>query len=113
MAAYGRLRVMKHRIEIVKVPRQARLKDLSGLDRTGHDLTQTCPRCDAEVAHAVVNPPVVTAKGELIHALLGMLRADEMISEGIGSKSDQAMARIAAIDAAKRAIERAKAKGEA
>lgn len=83
-----------------------------GLDRTGHDLTQTCPRCDAEVAHAVVNPPIMTAKAELIQAILGMLRADEMISEGIGSKSDQAMVRIAAIDAARRAVERAKGGGQ-
>lgn len=83
-----------------------------GLDRTGHDLTQTCPKCDAEMVHAVVNPPIVTAKAELVEAILGMLRADEMISEGIGSKSDQAMVRIAAIDAAKRAIERANGGGQ-
>ena len=55
------------------------------------------------------NATLIAAAPELLAALEYMLRADDAICNDAGTKSDQAMNRIAAIDAARAAI--AKAKG--
>lgn len=51
------------------------------------------------------NACLIAAAPELLRALQDMLQADTAICENIGSKSDQAMQRIAALDRANAAIE--------
>lgn len=62
----------------------------------------------AAMRRAIESDPV---RADLLASLEYLVRADEDIQENRGLKSDQAMGRIAALDAAHAAI--AKAKGEA
>jgi hypothetical protein len=60
------------------------------------------------VSYDVANAELIATAPELLAALEYMLQADNDICENVGTKSDQAMSRIAAIDAARNAIARAK-----
>jgi hypothetical protein len=53
------------------------------------------------------NARLIASAPELLAALQAVLAADDIICENVGSKSDQAMTRIAALDQAARAIAKA------
>lgn len=71
-------------------------------ERTPHSERPAPP--DAE---DMANARLIAAAPDLLAALVAMVAADTAICEGAGSKADQAMSRIAALDMAAAAIARA------
>lgn len=57
------------------------------------------------------NARLIAIAPELLDALRALIAADTAICENVGTKSDQAMQRIAALDAADRAIAKAEGQG--
>lgn len=64
-------------------------------------------QCTGYKAEREANAALIAAAPELLEACKALFAADEAICENVGRKSDQAMNRIAALDMAQRAINKA------